>query len=281
MTVEVVKESPAKLNLVLEILGRRDDGYHEIASLMQRISLFDEMTFKLVDEGIAIHCPESSLPEDEDNIVYRAAQMLLATGSYNVGVEIVIRKRIPLAAGLGGGSSNAATTLITLNEMIGSGFDTGDLMKMGAELGADVPFFVFGKTAWAFGIGERLQAAKNIPPMWFVLVNPGVELSTKVVYENVKIELTNGVIKYNIPRLQTVSQVVCGLRNDLERVSEEICPVISEIKERLMVHGALGSLMSGSGPTVFGIFEAEEDARIAENRLKQEHLGLVYRASSM
>jgi 4-diphosphocytidyl-2-C-methyl-D-erythritol kinase len=174
--------SPAKVNLILKVLRKRPDGYHDLATLMQRISLYDEMSFARREEGISLHCDNDALPEDEGNIVYRAAQALLARCPAPAGIDITLKKRIPLAAGLGGGSSNAATTLTAVNELMGRPCNQQELLHIGARLGADVPFFIFGRTAWAFGIGERLHAAPETPRFWFVLVNPGFSLSTKIVY---------------------------------------------------------------------------------------------------
>lgn len=277
----IVKTSPAKINLFLKVLRKREDGYHDILTLMQKISLCDEIAFSLAGKGIVLHCPGSGLPEDENNLALRAAQRLLSDASRSPGVEITIRKNIPVAAGLGGGSSNAATVLLTLNELMEFHYSREKLMRMGAELGADVPFFIYGRTAWASGIGDRFQPADEIPPLWFVLVNPGFELSTREVYEGLKLGLTNDTIKYNMPRFKTLPQIAAGLYNDLERVSIRHYPVISEIKEVLMSHGAIGSLMSGSGPTVFGIFSDEESASKAESELKRTGIGSVCKAYSI
>lgn len=277
----IVRSSPAKVNLFLRVLRKRGDGYHDILSLMQRIDLCDEMSFSLRDEGIVVKCPGSSIPEDRRNLVYRAAEAVLALTGGKTGVEITIHKKIPVAAGLGGGSSNAATTLVTLNEMVGTNRSTEELMRMGAKLGADVPFFVFGRTALASGIGEHLEAVDGIPRMWLVLVNPGFEISTRQVYEDLRLGLTEDPIQYRMPRFTTVSHVAQELYNHLETVSLDRYPVLSEIKEQLIVHGASGSLMSGSGPTVFGIFESEDDARKAETKLRETHIGSVFVASSI
>ena len=277
----IVRQSPAKVNLFLRVLGKRADGYHDILSLMQRISLCDEMSFALKGEGIVVKCPGSTLPEDRNNIVYRAAEEILAHVSGHTGVEITIHKEIPVAAGLGGGSSNAATTLVTLNEMMGTPCSTQELMHMGARLGADVPFFVFGRTALASGIGDHLKLVKSVPRMWFVLVNPGFEVSTGDIYERLRLGLTKEPIKYRMPRFLTVSHIARGLYNDLEKVSLHLHPILSEIKELLMVHGAEGSLMSGSGPTVFGIFRDENDATKAERQLQKTQVGSVFVAHSI
>ncbi|MCG6538371.1 MAG: 4-(cytidine 5'-diphospho)-2-C-methyl-D-erythritol kinase, partial [Syntrophales bacterium LBB04] len=256
----IEKLSPAKVNLHLSVLGKREDGYHDIATLMQQISLYDEMVFSPLKSGIKIECPGSPLPEDEGNIVYRAAMAYFAYSSYKGGLAVTIRKGIPLAAGLGGGSSNAATTLIALNEMAGGICNRDELMQIGGKLGADVPFFIFGKTAWAFGIGDRLQVAENIPPLWYVLINPGFPVSTKMVYHALNLRLTKGTLNYSIPRFHIGlgNKLTEGLKNDLEKVTLKLHPLLNVLKELLSGCGALGALMSGSGPTVFGIFEKEE-----------------------
>jgi len=277
----IVRPSPAKVNLFLRVLRKRADGYHDILSLMQRISLCDEMSFSLRDEGIVVKCPGTSLPEDRGNIVCRAAEAILARANGNTGVEITIHKKIPVAAGLGGGSSNAATALVTLNEMAETNLGTEELMRMGARLGADVPFFIFGRTALASGIGDRLEAVDGIPRIWFVLINPGFEISTREVYESLQLGLTEDSRQYTMPRFTTMSRVAEELYNDLENVSLPLYPALSEIKGHLMAQGALGSLMSGSGSTVFGIFESEDSARKAEVKLREAHVGSVFVASSI
>jgi 4-diphosphocytidyl-2-C-methyl-D-erythritol kinase len=279
----ISKLSPAKVNLHLRVLGKRADGFHDISTLMQRISLYDEMIFSLAGHGITLSCPGSSIPENDNNIVYRAADALLSPLSHSPGIHITIKKNIPVAAGLGGGSSNAATTLVTINDMMNLRYNTDDLMNIGTKLGADVPFFIFGRTAWASGIGNRLRNAEDIPPLWFVLINPGFEISTKMVYEGLNLRLTKRVVNYKCPKLHTIDDIVKGLRNDLERVTLAIHPILGYFKSLLVQNGALGALMSGSGPTVMGIFTDEEGAIKAEKAL--ENAGgngwSIYRARSI
>lgn len=264
----ISKLSPAKVNLHLRVLGKRRDGFHDISTLMQRISLYDELIFSPTDHGITLSCPGSAIPENNDNIVHRAADALLSRLSHPPGIHITIKKNIPVAAGLGGGSSNAATALVTINDLMGFHYNTDDLMKIGAKLGADVPFFIFGKTAWASGIGNRLQSAENIPALWFVLINPGFEVSTKMVYENLNLRLTKRAVNYKCPVLHTADDIVKGLHNDLERVTLVIHPILRYFKNILLQNGALGALMSGSGPTVMGIFTDKEGAIAAEKALE-------------
>jgi len=275
--------SPAKVNLFLQVLGKRRDGYHDLATLMQRISLFDEMEFSLREEGIVVRCPGSGLPEDERNIAYRAAKVLLERAGCRGGVEITIHKRIPMAAGLGGGSSNAASTLVVLNDLMELAFSRDELIEIGATIGADVPFFIFEKTAWAFGIGDRLQEADDIPVVWFVLLNPGIEISTKTVYQGLDLGLTKEGIEFSIHNFHThtAEEIARGLWNDLENVTFRLFPELANLKRVLLNHGARGSLMSGSGSTVFGIFEGEKEALKAAESLGRMGMWSVYTAHSL
>lgn len=255
--------APAKINLCLHVLRRRPDGYHDVAMLMQRLSLYDRVVLTLSETpGVRVDCPGVALPPGGENIAARAAASLLAATGSMAGVEILIDKQIPVAAGLGGGSSDAAAVLLGLNDLLGAGLERSALMALGARLGADVPFFVFGQTAWATGIGERLEAVPVLPPVWYVLVNPGIAVSTAWVYQN--LELTSPGRADRLPEFPATARGLAGLlHNDLERVTVARHPVITEIKQRLVAAGALGALMSGSGPTVFGLFEDESSARVA------------------
>jgi 4-diphosphocytidyl-2-C-methyl-D-erythritol kinase len=263
-------KAPAKINLFLRVLGKRADGYHDIASLMQKITLYDELTFTLKPVGINLDCPGSDLPTSEDNLVFHAAQSIFAYANYPSGVKIKLTKKIPLAGGLGGGSSNAATTLMALNEICYLGLKKRELMMLGAKLGADVPFFIFGNTALVSGIGDHLKAVKNIPELNFVLINPQFPLSTKMVYDNLNLRLTREKINYSIPRFFALGDVIRELHNDLEEVSLKLHPELNNLKQMLLCHGALGALMSGSGPTVFGIFPDEKSAKKARNAVEKE-----------
>ncbi|NPU85751.1 MAG: 4-(cytidine 5'-diphospho)-2-C-methyl-D-erythritol kinase [Syntrophaceae bacterium] len=273
--------SPAKVNLVLRVLGKRGDGYHEIASLMQAISLHDELIFQQKPQGIKLRCPGSDLPEDERNLVYRAARAFYSRSGISGGVEIELHKRIPMAAGLGGGSSNAAVTLSVLNELYGYPLPADELSRQAASLGADVPFFLSGNRAWAFGIGERLEPADPLPPFDLVLLHPPLEVPTGPVYQGLNLRLTNNPIHYSIPRFYTICDVAQGLWNDLESVTLKRHPELRELKNLLLRRGALGALMSGSGPTVFGIFEKGEDARRAAAALTGSGKWDVYTACSL
>lgn len=253
-------KAPAKVNYRLEVLRKRPDGYHDLRMIMQRINLCDEIEMKLKDTpGINVECDSEVVSGGRDNIAWRAADAMLTRAGRDLGVDISISKKIPVAAGLGGGSSDAATVLMGLNEMLGTGYSDEKLMEIGVKLGADVPFFIFKKTALAEGIGEKLSPVEGLPPVWLVLVNPNIHVSTAWVYQNLR--LTNRQDDYKLPEFCNNVEDICSiLKNDLESVTIERFPVIREIKEMLLGYGACGVLMSGSGPTVFAVFGAEDDA---------------------
>jgi 4-diphosphocytidyl-2-C-methyl-D-erythritol kinase len=261
-------QAPAKINLFLNILKRRPDGYHEIESVMQKITLFDILHLSRQGEAISLFCPGSSVPEDRENIVYKAAQAFFSATGIAPGIQIILEKNIPVAAGLGGGSSDAAAVLLGLNRLLGADLELTRLMDIGLKLGADVPFFVQNSSgAIATSIGECLQKIDAIRDYWIVLVNPGYAVSTKWVYEN--LPLTSYSNPYILARGRKMPEnfdiVPPGffeeLGNDLEAVTIKRYPEIGDIKKELEKAGAATSLMSGSGPTVFGLFLEEEDAQ--------------------
>ncbi len=276
------KSAPAKINLFLRVLRKRPDGYHDIVSLMQKITIFDELIFTPRPRGIVLQCPNSDLPVSEDNLVIRAAKTIFSHTGYSSGVEIILTKNIPVAAGLGGGSSDAATTLLTLNEMCRLGLEKTELMKMGAKLGADIPFFIFGNSAFATGIGDELEAWENPLKLNIVLINPCFSLPTKLVYESLNLRLTKERINYSIPRFLELSDIIREMHNDLETASLRMHPGLMDIQQLLLRHGALSAMMSGSGPTVFGIFSDENTAKKAAEVINDEVSGqfLVFFAQS-
>ena len=276
-------KAPAKINLFLKILGRRPDGYHEIESLMQKIELFDVLHISRKDKTIALNCPGSTLPEGKGNLVYKAAQVFFASTGIDPGIEIVLEKNIPVAAGLGGGSSDAAAVLVGLNEFFGAGLDRDRLMDMARPLGADISFFVQDySTAIATGIGECIQEVDAIKGFWILLVNPGFEVSTKWVYENFPLTSTsNPYILARGRNLQDGFHTAAPglfeeLGNDLEAVTISRYPEIGDIKKELKQAGAGASLMSGSGPTVFGLFPQKEDAEHCIIQLSKKYGGNVF-----
>lgn len=273
--------APAKINLCLHVLGKRPDGYHDLAMLMQRISIYDRITLQLsVKPGVRVRCAGVSLDAGQDNIAARAARLLLDSAALNTGVDIDIDKQIPVAAGLGGGSSDAATVLMGLNEMLGLQLSSRQLQEKGVKLGADVPFFIFGHPAWATGIGDVLQRVDKLPPVWYVLVNPGIAVSTAWAYGNLRLTSRRDDLK--IPRFSSaVDSLVAILYNDLEQVTVVQHPLIEQVKGRLMAMGAQGALMSGSGSTVFGVFSERSGAEKAAARLQQEPEWRVFVAAPL
>jgi 4-diphosphocytidyl-2-C-methyl-D-erythritol kinase len=262
--------APAKVNYRLDVLRRRADGYHDLRMIMQRIDLCDEITISLRESpGILVTCGREGVPDGPDNIAWRAADILLKKSGRQTGIDISIAKKIPVAAGLGGGSSDAATVLMGLNELLGLGLSDEELMEIGVTLGADVPFFIFKACALAEGIGERLTSISEIPGLWLVIVNPNIHVSTAWVYKN--LQLTTDKADNIIPLLyKGIEDVSAILHNDLESVTLGRFHQIGRIKERLLAAGAHGALMSGSGPTVFGLFEDEETAQRVANELALE-----------
>ncbi len=269
MTTVQIK-APAKVNFRLDVLGKRPDGYHDVRMIMQRIDLCDDITIVLSDTpGIRVNCGTAGVPDGPGNIAWRAADALLGFSDKKPGLDITIAKRIPVAAGLGGGSSDAAAVLMGVNELLGLGLSVTRLMEIGVGLGADVPFFVFKQPALAEGVGERLTPLEAIPTVWLALVNPNVPVSTAWAYQN--LQLTNRRADAMIPRFYgSVADLCAILANDLETVTINRFPVIRDIKDRLISCGAGGTLMSGSGPTVFGVFEDEAAARQCVAELGRE-----------
>jgi 4-diphosphocytidyl-2-C-methyl-D-erythritol kinase len=275
--------APAKINLFLKIVRKRSDGYHDIFSLMQKISLHDELIFSSRPRGIILHCPGIDLPTNDDNLIIRAAKAIFDYCDYQSGMEITLHKKIPMTAGLGGGSSDAATTLMALNKICSLGLKKTELLKLGAKIGADVPFFIFGNAALATGIGDKLKHLRNLPRFNLLLIKPPFELSTKMVYKKLNLTLTSGKNNYSIPRILDLSDIIQVLQNDLESVSLKMHPELADLKKMLLSHGALGALMSGSGPTVFGLFRNEKEAKKALEVIEKKVSGQceVFLAKSM
>ena len=274
--------APAKVNLILSVLGRRADGYHDIVSVMQKIDLADRVHLRLHGSGLSLRCPSSNLPEDSDNLVWKAARLFFDQTLVADTVQITLHKKIPVAAGLGGGSSDAAAVLLGLNTLCDAGLEEDALLAMAARLGADVPFFVTGmNTALATGTGTDLQPITGAEGYWLALVNPGISVSTRWVYEN--LILTSEDNPYRLSGYSHVTEYAASLLeaafcressehplfNDLERVTVGRHPVIGTIKEQLLKDGAFAALMSGSGPTVFGLFRQLELAKNSCQKFKQ------------
>jgi 4-diphosphocytidyl-2-C-methyl-D-erythritol kinase len=261
-------KSHAKVNLRLEILKRREDGYHELRTVFQKISLHDTLRFSLRKEkGISITSDHPKLPLGRKNLVYHATQSMFKVCGYRGGVDIEIEKRIPLGAGLGGGSSNAAATLMALNLLLEMNLSQKELMEMGFGIGADVPFFFLRGAAIGSGIGERLRK-EELPRLWYVLIYPSFEVSTRWAYRH--FVLTNKQFHINLHRfLGTPEGISRILLNHLEGVVSRRYPQIGLMKKLLLSAGALGALMTGSGPTVFGLFPEAKSAARGYEKIKK------------
>ncbi|HPX61838.1 MAG TPA: 4-(cytidine 5'-diphospho)-2-C-methyl-D-erythritol kinase [Deltaproteobacteria bacterium] len=266
----ITLQAPAKVNYLLDVIGRRPDGYHELRMVMQRVGLCDEITITLNDDDqLTVTCGIKGVPDGPGNIAWKAARAILDLAGSKQGAAITINKRIPSAAGLGGGSSDAASVLMGMNELLELKLSDQQMMDIGVTLGADVPFFIFKQTALAEGIGEKLSAMPPMPRLWVLLVNPGVHVSTGWVYNNLQLTNRSGLAR--LPELFSSIDDVCAmLSNDLESVTIPAFPVIDEIKQRMLMLGAVASMMSGSGPTVFGLFRDKTTAESACEAITQD-----------
>ena len=271
-------KSHAKVNLFLKVLRKRSDGYHEIESLIQEISLCDNILLEDRQKGITILCPnkEISIPSNHNNLAYKAAKLLMERFNIKKGISITIDKKIPVGSGLGGGSSNAASVLKGLNQLWNLGLKNAQLQELGASIGSDVPFFINGKTALVKGRGVKIHTCFTIPKIWLVLAIPNINVSTKWAYERMNRELTKNINSAKLLKLKKlgVKNIVNNLFNRLEGVVLKEYPLIKVIKEKMMACGASGALMSGTGSAVFGIASSKDKAcRIAKkisNDLKSE-----------
>ena len=271
--MELSYKAYAKVNLGLDVLRRREDGYHEVKMIMQMVNLYDTITIEETssDLGIVITADADFVPTNEDNLIYKAAKLLLDEFKIASGVKIDLKKRIPVAAGMAGGSTDAAATLIGVNELFNLGLSVNDLMIRGVKIGADVPYCVMGGTALSEGIGEILTPVKGMPQCHILIAKPPINVSTKFVYENLHAnELTwhpdiDGLVESI--NVSDIKGITSKMENVLETVTVKEYPIIEEIKTFMKENGALNSIMSGSGPTVFGIFEDLTVAKEAYEKL--------------
>lgn len=267
----------AKVNLGLDVLGVRENGYHDVRMIMQTIYLYDNVTIRKTEEpGIRLKTNLFYLPVDEKNIAYKAAKLLMDEFEIASGVEIILDKRIPVAAGMAGGSSNAAAVLVGMNRLFQLGLEEQELMERGVQLGADVPYCIMRGTVLAEGIGEILSPLPPLPKCYMLVAKPGISVSTKIVYE----KLDSHVIDEH----PDIDGIIAGLEegnlkkisdsmgNVLERVTIEEYPIIEEIKNIMKDSGALNAMMSGSGPTVFGIYDDKALAKQAQQKIRKSGL---------
>lgn len=263
---EITMKARAKINLGLDVIRRREDGYHEVKMIMQSLNIYDRLIITKIDKPeIIIETNRKYLPTNQDNLIYKAAKLMFDTYKVEGGVRIHLDKYIPVAAGMAGGSSDAAATLVGVNKLFGLGASKKKLMELGVKIGADVPFCIMRGTVLAEGIGEKLTKLKPMPSCPILIAKPGINVSTKFVYENLKLDenTVHPDIDGMIEAIESadVDGVCKRLGNVLETVTIKEYPIIAQLKEEMIRMGAVNSLMSGSGPTVFGIFEDEKSAK--------------------
>ena len=272
--------APAKINLSLRVTGKRADGYHELDTIMVPVSLYDEIEIRQIrrtasrckfSAQVAIRCSHPQVPLGHDNIAHRAAELLIPKAKIRRPIAIRIHKNIPIGAGLGGGSSDAAAVLMGLNRMWKLGLSVRQLQRLALQLGADVPFFIRGKPARARGIGDKLRLLPKLRRRWLVLVYPGFPVATAWVYGNLPRKLTKVSVNTSIATpLESLDKLDKLLINDLERVAVRRYPEIGRVKSMLSLAGAAGVLMSGSGSSVFGVFQSKRLAEQAFRRMRHE-----------
>jgi len=273
MMHEIELKARAKINLALDVLSRREDGYHNVRMVMQTVDLYDYITIrKTKSPGIKLKSDYKWLPEDERNIAYKAAKLMFDSYSIDEGILINIHKKIPVAAGLAGGSADAAAVLVGLNKLFDLKKTKKELMDLGYQLGADVPFCILRGTALAEGIGEKLTQLPSMPFFYVVIAKPLFSVSTAYVYQN--LDLNN--LSYHPDIEEVIKGIQMGdlehiaknLGNVLETVTIKEHPEINDIKKKMIEFGALGALMSGSGPSVFGLYKDKKEAQAAYTELK-------------
>ena len=270
----ISRKAYAKINLGLDVLRRRPDGYHEVKMVMQTVNIWDLLTFKKTEEpGIFLKSDKEELPVGKDNLIYKAAAAIFKEyGVQSFGVQIALKKQIPIAAGMAGGSTDAAAVFHGLNELFGLGMSLQDMQGIGVRLGADIPYCLMGGTALAEGIGERLTALPPPPDCHLVVAKPDIDVSTKFVYENLHADtlkkhpdidgMTQAI------RSRSLAGITVRMGNVLETVNVRAYPVIDQIKKKMLERGAENALMSGSGPTVFGLFTDKERAAGAAKEIR-------------
>ncbi len=267
----------AKINLGLDVVRRREDGYHEVRMVMQTIHLYDRLEMeKTTTPGIELSTNLSYLPVNENNLVYRAGKLLMDEFGIAEGIKVYLNKRIPVAAGMAGGSTDAAAMLYGMNELFELGLSREQLMERGVKIGADVPYCLMRGTALAEGIGEKLTPLAPMIKCPVLIAKPPISVSTKFVYQNLKLDADTkhpGIDRLiKDIRAQDLGAIAGDMGNVLESVTIPNYPIIAQIKEQMMASGAINAMMSGSGPTVFGLFEEEETAQAAYQKMKESGL---------
>lgn len=268
----------AKINLGLDVTGRLPNGYHQVRMIMQSIDLWDHLTLQKASDGITLTSDSQELPLDENNLAYRAAALMLEKCRISSGVRIHLQKNIPIAAGMAGGSTDAAAVMKGICALFGLSLPPNQLAEYGLSLGADVPYCLMGGTALAEGIGEKLTALPAFPDCHILVAKPDADISTKYIYEHLDAagltrhpDIDGMISAVNSGSLQGILR---RMENVLEKVAINVCPTVTLLKNRMLELGAAGSLMSGSGPTVFGIFPTEQESQAAAafHALRQDGL---------
>lgn len=301
MDDKVTIKGYAKINLGLDVVGKLENGYHLLRSVMQQIDIYDTLELEILsDENreslpcenknmipggkIVLTSNSDKVPLDHTNLAYKAAKLLMEKNNIKEDVHIHIEKRIPVAAGLAGGSTDGAAVLTGINKLFHLGYSKEELQELGAGLGADIPFCIMGGTALAEGIGEKLTPIDTVPDMYLVIAKPDIDVSTKYVYEHLMLDGlkhpdTDGIVKAMQEKdLITMTEL---LKNVLESVTAKEYPVIQLLKAAMYKEGAIGALMSGSGPTVFGIFDTKEKAAGAESSLRKMYPAVYIQAAGI
>ena len=265
----------AKINLGLDVLGKREDGYHEVRMVMQTIGIYDRLILtKIPEEEIRITSNLAFFSFYENNLIYKAIKLLKDEYHFPGGISVDLNKFIPVAAGMAGGSTDAASTMFGVNRLFGLNLSMGKMMELGVRLGADVPYCVMRGTALAEGIGEKLTRITPVPHMWILIAKPQINVSTRLVYEQLdmggiqKHPDIDGIIR--AIEAQDVVRIAQSMGNVLENVTVPLYPVIETIKQDMLSHGAINAMMSGSGPTVFGIFPDEQTTLACQAFLKKK-----------
>lgn len=271
---KIVCKAMAKVNLGLDVLRRRQDGYHEVRMIMQSVDLYDVLTFEKTEAaGIVIRTNKKNIPTDQRNLIYKAADLLMQKYSITDGLRVTLEKRIPMAAGMAGGSTDAAAVFVAMNELFSLHMTQESMCELAVTIGADVPYCIVGGTVLAEGIGEKLTKLADAPACTLLIAKPSVGVSTKYVYENLHADKLR-----QHPDIDGMLTAICEddldgvakrLGNVLETVTVKAYPVIEKLKSWMMEHGAVNALMSGSGPTVFGIYKEAQEAQRACEQLRR------------
>ncbi len=299
MSDSITFKSPAKVNYYLKVGEKLPNGYHKIATVMCAVSIYDTITLTFEGKGIKIESNDPNVPIGSSNTVFRAAQILLKEAKIvqdDIGIKVAIQKNIPIEAGLGGASSNAASIILKLNEHLNLGLPLEKLLTIGNEVGSDVPFFIFGSPALVTGVGEKVEAIDGIPETWVVIVKPPGSVSTKLAYKKIDLGLTSIKKSTIIPTFNnTLKGLADKMENDFESVVEVetngetftsekeniYLPDVGKIKKELEKLGSLKAMLSGSGSSVFGIFENRDDAEIASKEIRSNKDWSVFLAQGL